>query len=256
MKHKHLIPIPTELKPLTRLIESFSKHCNDHQAFYDFVEMAACSLSNRVDLRQYEVRELRYKKAITKYEDLETRRLFPQMLAELALALARTGGRDVLGPIAAALGMTTFRSGQYWTPWEVCKMMAQLTIGGGGDREALGAKIARHGFTTVCEPACGPGTMILAFADAMRDAGLDPKRQLHVTAYDIAPWCAHMAYCQLALMGIPAVVIQGDFLTGKHADVWFTPQHIIGGWSSKLDSIAGTSREIPQALSAEMRAAQ
>jgi hypothetical protein len=163
------------------------------------------------------------------------------MFAELAIALERTE-RDVLGPISAALCMTSYRRGQFWTPWEVSLMMAKITL---HDSDAL---LRQNGFPTVSEPACGPGGMAPAFAQAMREAGHNPQRRLHVTAIDIAPWCVHMCFTQLALMHIPAVVVVGDAVRGTSNEQWFTPAHILGGFSRRLrerETAAGRVREPP-----------
>jgi hypothetical protein len=43
-----------------------------------------------------------------------------------------------------------------------------------------------------------------------------------------------MAYLQLSLLHIPAVVILGNTLALEEREHWFTPAHILGGWSRKL----------------------
>jgi hypothetical protein len=229
------------------------------------VEMSAIALSNKVDYRQYPVREERYLAIIKQYTTLEDRLVFPAMLGELVIALDKTE-RCVLGPISAALGFCNFRAGQFWTPWEVSSMMARMLLAGNGPsfgnalsfghagvppaergagvpptkREGGGDTTDRDeilrdgGFMTAADPCCGPGGMILAFADAFKQEGLNPQTQLHFTAVDISPMCAHMAYVQCALWGIPAVVHLGDSLRMQFTSAWYTPAHILGGFSRKL----------------------
>jgi hypothetical protein len=43
-----------------------------------------------------------------------------------------------------------------------------------------------------------------------------------------------MAYAQLTLMHIPAVVVHGNTLSLEESDHWYTPAHILGGWNWKL----------------------
>jgi hypothetical protein len=228
MKGKRQSPLPKELEKLAGMIERLGDRHDPHQVFFDFCEMAACTISNSVDPHQYAVREDRYLAIIRKYTVLEDRLVFPAMLAELTLALERTE-RDVLGPISFSLGMTNYRKGQFWTPWEVSYMMAKITLSDGVD-----AVIQDEGFFTLCEPACGPGGMVLAFAQAFKEAGYNFQQQMHVHAIDIDPWCVHMSYLQLGLMGIPAVVIRGNALTDDFKEHWYTPFHVLRGFSRKL----------------------
>lgn len=43
-----------------------------------------------------------------------------------------------------------------------------------------------------------------------------------------------MAYVQLSLLHIPAVVIHGNTLALEERSHWLTPAHIMGGWEWKL----------------------
>ena len=87
---------------------------------------------------------------------------------------------------------------------------------------------------TLNEPACGAGAMVIAFADAMLDAKLNPQTQLHATCQDVDPRGVHMCYLQLSLMHIPATVILGNSLSVECREVWHTPAHILGGWDWRL----------------------
>ncbi|GBQ21633.1 hypothetical protein AA12717_0951 [Gluconacetobacter sacchari DSM 12717] len=52
---------------------------------------------------------------------------------------------------------------------------------------------------------------------------------MHVTAIDVDPRAAHMAFVQFSLLHIPATVIVGNSLTLETREYWFTPAHILGG---------------------------
>jgi hypothetical protein len=43
-----------------------------------------------------------------------------------------------------------------------------------------------------------------------------------------------MAYVQLSLLNIPAIVVHGNALSVEAWGTWFTPAHILGGWGAKL----------------------
>ena len=75
-------------------------------------------------------------------------------------------------------------------------MMAQISL---GDADAL---FKEKPFITLAEPACGAGCMVLAYADVLNQAGYLSHRHLWVSATDIDPLAAGMAYLQLSLCGV------------------------------------------------------
>lgn len=216
-------------KALVKLIEQLRYKHSTWQVFSDFVEMAALSVSNSVDLAQHAAREERYL-AIVKRYDAEEVALFPQMFAELVNAL-EDGFDDVLGRVFHDLELHSKWHGQFFTPYELSRALAEVTL---GDREEVDRKIAERGYITALEPACGAGAMIIALAETLKERGVNYQHALHVTAVDIDPKCVHMAYLQFALLGIPAVVVHGNSLSLEEKAHWYTPAHILGGWSMRL----------------------
>lgn len=212
---------------LAKLIRQASGRLNLWDVFSDFIEMAAISLSNAVDLRHREAREARYMQIIRRYENPE-QALFPKMMAAMVMRMEE-GPSDVLGKLFSELELHNAARGQFFTPYELCQLMAGMMVG-----DDLGRKIERSGFVTINEPACGAGAMVIAFADAMQQAGFNYQRHLHVTAQDVDSRAVHMCYLQLSLMHIPARVILGNTLTLEQREVWHTPAHIIGGWDWRL----------------------
>jgi hypothetical protein len=120
----------------------------------------------------------------------------PQMLAELTLAM-EPDPADVLGRTFHDLELHNKWSGQFFSPYPLCRMMAKMTL---GDEEDVRARIAVRGFVTAQEPACGSGAMVIALAQGMKDLGINYQQHLHVTAVDVDPKCVHMAYVQFALL--------------------------------------------------------
>jgi hypothetical protein len=76
--------------------------------------------------------------------------------------------------------------------------------------------------------------MVLALAEAMKDAGHNYQQFLHVTAIDIDRRAVHMAYIQFALLHIPAVILEGNTLSLEFRDEWKTPAHFLGDWDAKF----------------------
>jgi type I restriction-modification system DNA methylase subunit len=141
-----------------------------------------------------------------------------------------TGGKytDVLGALFHELELHNKYKGQFFTPMHVCTLMGALV---GVDKK----DIEEHGYTTMNEPCCGSGAMILGFINSMIDAKLNHQKQLLVIAQDIDIKCVHMTYLQLALAGVPAVVIHGNTLTLEEWSHWFTPMYVLGGWRFKTN---------------------
>ena len=73
------------------------------------------------------------------------------------------------------------------------------------------------------EPTCGSGTMVIGAVWAMKQKDFDFRHTSFFVAQDIAIRCVWMAYIQLSLYGIPAVVIHGDTLAMKEWSRWYTP---------------------------------
>lgn len=66
---------------------------------------------------------------------------------------------DVLGDIFGALEVGNSAAGQFFTPFYISELMAQII----GFEDALEKK----GFVSVNEPTCGAGGMIIALAKTM-----------------------------------------------------------------------------------------
>ncbi len=214
-------------KELMKLMREASYNHTIYDVFRDFCEMSAIAISNAVDWPQRDAREAVYLERVKKY-DAKTLAMFQKMFGCVVDEL-EAGMDDVLGKTYMELEISNKHSGQFFTPYSLCQTIAGMQID-----DSLKEKIAERGFVTVNEPACGGGAMVIAFADELRKAGLDPQTQMHVTAQDLDPRSAHMTYIQLSLLHIPAVVLVANTLTLEVSSTWYTPAHIMGGWGRKL----------------------
>lgn len=188
--------------------------------------MSATAIANAVDPRFREAREAEYMAAVKRYSREEVD-MIASSFAELVLAMEHGAG-DILGETFMALELGNKWHGQFFTPYHICKLMAGVSVVDFGDI------IEAKGFVSANEPTCGGGAMIIALAESMREAGLNPQQQLHVVAQDIDEKCVHMCFLQLSLLNIPAVVIHGNTLAMEELSHWYTPAHILGFWDTKL----------------------
>jgi hypothetical protein len=242
-QRKHDLTADSAQKELVKLIQSFSHAHHLHTVFSDFVEMSALAMSNSVDRAQFEEREKRYLDIVGKYGREEVAK-FPQMFNllvesfEQRVAIVRkstadsqvvSGGlTDVLGETYMMLGLGNDRAGQFFAPYSVSRMMSMMLMGD------CGAEVERRGFIRVQEPACGAGGMVIAAADSLLASGHNYQQVMHATCIDIDPCCVHMTYVQLSLLHVPATVVHGNALSMQVWGTWYTPAHILGGWTFKL----------------------
>lgn len=244
---------------LIKLLQANGYRHHLYDVFRDFVELAACSLANACDPVGFDVREAQYMRTVGKYSSDEVQR-FPMMLGELVEAMAEEPG-DVLGKVFGELEQGNAARGQFFTPIEICKLMAGLSM----DPAHVNRLIAERGFITVQEPAVGAGAMVIALALHLQDIGINYQQHMHVTCVDVDARAVHMAYVQFTLLGIPAIVVLGNTLTLEQHEVWHTPAHIMGLWDTRLRrgyalgsamDLDGQSRPVRQAPVLLPRAAQ
>jgi len=211
-------------------LQTFRRLTYHHQSWRvwsDFVEMAACAISNRVDMTRYEAREKRYLEIVRAYEREEVEE-FPRLLACVAGALEENPRQDFLGTMFQELELSNHWRGQFFTPYHVCELMAELQAGD------IAEKVQEKGYVTVNDPACGAGALLIAFANVAKARRVNFQQQVLFVGQDIDPTASHMCYIQLSLLGCPGYVIVGDTLSrpGLHPenDVWYTPMWFVGGW--------------------------
>ncbi|HDX8936677.1 SAM-dependent DNA methyltransferase [Klebsiella michiganensis] len=214
-------------KAFISLFNQTARYHHRHKVFEDFVSCSVIALENRLCFS--EKREAKYLRIIGGYEKPDVVRM-AQLLAHVVNGL-QNGFCDFLGNVFMQLELGDKYRGQFFTPWDVARMMAQLQL---GDVKAM---FDEKPFITLSEPACGAGCMVLAFADALNQAGYASHRYLWVSATDIDPLAAGMAYIQLSLCGVAGEVVIGNALFDERRRVLLTPGHYLGGWSSRLHSL-------------------
>lgn len=207
-----------------KLVHENSRSRHPYTVFKDFCELAALSFSNAVDRAQFEVREARYLQIVKGYKTDEVAR-FPKMLACLTLSLEE-GMSDCLGELFMALELGNSRAGQFFTPYPVSVLMAKMLC------TEAGQLCKERGFVRVMEPAVGAGGMVIATAEALRDEGINYQQAMHATCIDVDATAVHMAYVQLSLLHIPAIVMHGNALSLEQWGYWLTPAHVLGFWDA------------------------
>ena len=101
----------------------------------------------------------------------------------------------------------------------VAEFMARVTVG-------ENAKTVQNEILTICDPCCGSGVMSLAALDVLQRKSVNYVRNVFIECSDIDIRCVHMAYLQLSLAGVPAIIKHQNTLTMETWDVWKTPAFI------------------------------
>lgn len=239
------------MREFVRTIQRLGQRYSTWRVFEDFCAIAAISISNAV--LPNKKREQDYLDIVKQYSSVELD-MFAQMLADLVNSMevqAQDAPADILGPVFHELELHNKWHGQFFTPVNVCEMMGEMAFHDGTNKV-----IEDRGFIEVGEPACGSGAMILGFAKALKNSGYNYCQHMVVTATDIDLKCVHMAYIQLSLYGIPAVVVHGNTITVEEWSRWYTPIYIMNGWDWRRNMrLYAPALTVPKSYENERRTA-
>lgn len=211
-------PLATIKKDFQDTIRQLSYTRHTWQVWQDFCELAAISLANAT--MYSEAREARYMDTVSRYEPKEVQ-LFPTLLGMVTEAL-EVEFQDFLGQMFMDLEMGNKWRGQFFTPYHLCKAIAQLSMNMDDFTESK--------IVTLNEPACGGGAMVIAMCESLKDAGINFQNQLRVVAQDVDVTSAHMCFIQLSLIGCQAHVVVGNTLALERRDAYVTPFAAMKGW--------------------------
>ena len=204
-------------KELISEIKSLAQSQGLNTVFTTFLEISATSLAAQTDPENAQKREQRYRE-IASAMTPELLSSYARMLALLFLTVREYQDEpcDILGGIYHELSLNNEWNGQYFTPDDICRCMAQITL----PPDELSTK---DGPVTINEPACGSGAMAIGAIWSMQRQEFDYRHNTFFVMQDIDIRCVWMAYLQLSLYGVPAVVIHGNTLTMEAWDRWYTP---------------------------------
>lgn len=214
------------LKEFISKLHNLDKARRVNEVFKDFLILCTCSLAQPF-YRSSEI-EQRYLNTVKHYTK-EQAEEFSKLLALLVMALEEKH-QDFLGQVYMQLNLGNVANGQFFTPYNVSKMMSKICF------VDIEKQLEEKDFITLSEPCCGSGGMIIAYAETLKEHGYNYQYQLFVEAIDIDEMCFMMAYIQLSLLGVGAKVIHGDSLTLNFHKVLYTPFYFVNGvgWKLKL----------------------
>lgn len=220
-------------KEFMKIFQSLTYRWRSWDIWSDFVTMVACTISNAVDKLHFGEREKTYLGIINKY-NREERELFPKMFAYLILALEENPEQDFLGDIYTELGLNSREHEQIFTPYHICHLMADITLGN------LVEQIKEKRVIEIHDSCCGAGATLIAAANVAReklkDTEFNYQNHVLITGQDIDGLVTMMCYIQLSLLGMAGYFKVGNALTdpmtnGDSLDnYWFTPMYFFPVW--------------------------
>ena len=196
---------------LHRVVQAFSRlkaaGRDDRDIWSAFVTIAAAPMALAAGCAPSPLIE-DAKRHYERYEELKCE--FDEMLSALIDALDADSDRDVMGYVSNILGLPLSSRCQFFTPYEVSKMIARMTL-------ADSAHAKRKGYISICDPCAGSGGMLVAAFNVLREQGMNPQTEAWFEAQDISQDTALMCYVQMSLLGMAGRVIVGDSLAGTRS---------------------------------------
>lgn len=217
-------------------LRTFSILCygkNRWDIWRDFVYMSSAAFSNRFDSDNYERREQRYLDIIKRYKP-NKQIMFAKLLARTVMALEEDPNQDFLGSIFMELNLGNGHNGQFFTPYSVCQLMAEINLGD------IVQEVKDQGYISISDCACGAGATLIAAINCaktkLEKEKLNYQNHIFVVAQDIDEVVALMCYIQLSLLGVAGFVKVGDSLvdpvseSDTHENYWYMPMYYTKPW--------------------------
>ena len=220
----------------SQIVKLFNKLTGARQLWelwQDGITMFALAISNTVDHRFRDKREQEYIEIAHKYSKGEMQ-VFVDIFSEIVNQLELDQEQDFLGDLYMQLDLGSHWHGQFFTPYNVCQAMAEITFTEISDASEIKP-------ISALDCACGGGALLIAAAHAYRKSikktGLNPQNYLSFYAQVISRVTGLMCYVQLSLLGYAGKIKIGDSLSNplvnadNGPDIWYTPMWFSDVWT-------------------------
>lgn len=197
-------------KEISKNILSLSGSKSPYDIFYDWIALMALSLANApcmIRNRVYLEREKQYKDIVSKYTNEEFKKIC--YMFYLLTEAFEDKMTDWLGEIYMESRCVNKNTGQFFTPFNVSRMSADLAIPDDYDGSYP---------IYINEPSTGGGGMIIAAAKTLKEKNINYQKCMRVIAQDLDWKGVYMTFTQLSLLGIDAIVVQGDTLLDPYTE--------------------------------------
>lgn len=225
-------------KDFVGVIDKLSYNRQKWEVWQDLISVMACSISIAVDRVPG-----RFQKRAKEFQDALERLGGPELPGKaydaVIDALEQNPDQDFLGSMYMRLELGNHWTGQFFTPYCVSKMMAQITLQG------MKSYVEANGWASIHDPCIDGGAMMIAAANIAHEKKIDYQGHLLFVGQDIDPIVGKMAYIQLSLLGCPGYIVVADSisnpLTGDplmptekpNQDFWYTPLYFTDIWMGR-----------------------
>ena len=225
-------------KEFVRIIDRLSYSRQKWQVWSDLVAAMACAISNSVDRRNdhWERREKEYLACVKNMGDAEAA---ARAFAVVVDALEANPDQDFLGDMYMSLELGNHWTGQFFTPYSISRMMAEMMLPDPAE------KIRQKGWISICDPCIGGGAMLVAAAGKLRRQEVNYHDHALFIGQDIDRIVGMMAYIQLSLLGCPGYIVIADTLRNpvvgdalmpaeqEGQEFWYTPFYFKDTWDAR-----------------------
>ena len=244
---------------IVKLVNRLDGKYSNWQIWNDFILMFATAIANALPNPHREHREKMYMETAKKYSKAELDTM-AEMMALVVIGMEENPDQDFLGELYMAMDMGNQWTGQFFTPYDICKAMSLMNYSDG----VIESQVRERGFISVSDPACGAGALLIAFANVCREKKLNFQQHCLFIAQDIDVLAGMMCYIQLSLMGCPGHVIVDNTLTKPAmfyderallpvdgTNVWTTPMMYSDTWQirqigARMDLLARHTGHAPE----------
>jgi type I restriction-modification system DNA methylase subunit len=224
-------------KDFIKILEKIKPAKHVYEVFSDWLIMVTAALYS---WKKDAAAEEEYAQIAKQYKQEELDK-HGQLLGITVNALEKTE-EDFLGSVFTEAELTNTRNGQFFTPYNVTLMMAKMIF---GENELPLGRVCK-----VNDPTCGAGGMLIAGAMVMKERGFDFQNNALFIGQDIDPRCARMAFIQLSLLGVPAIIYCMNTLTFQ--EYWHRETigyHMAGmEWRLRTEALFEKIKDISQPM--------
>ena len=225
-------------------LDLFNRLCYSRSAWQvwaDLMSVMACTIANvfEVNPKRKTDREQEYERCI---KELGGNVEIPaKLFAIVTLALERNPDQDFLGKLYMQLNLGSHWHGQFFTPYDVCKMMSQITIS-----DTVKSKAENQDYIAVSDPACGAGATLISAANTFKERKINYQQKVLFVGQDIDRVVGQMCYIQLSLLGCAGYICIANTITNpivgptlqpvekEGQEFWYTPLYYSERWQMRI----------------------
>lgn len=219
-------------KQFTKILNTIDHSRRTYELFFDFNSLFAytIALPFHPDIAKPKLKPLHDRYGRDKLAQFD-------QLVDITVDALEQEHQDFLGGLYGELELGDARSGQFFTPFHLSLMIAQMSL---MDAKQL---VKEKGFITIAEPAAGAGGMVIAARQVLIEQGVNPSKEVYIELTDVSEICFLMSYIQVSLYGLGATVIHGNTLTLQTFKILRTPVFFLENWPVRLFANTRPSNE-------------